>query len=97
MLPYGNGKRFSRGETEDGTKTGIVLAKRIQQMEKYNDVPIVLLTGVRYIFDKLVENQNGFPYFFKADVSPEDFLKKINEVIEERKKEINKHDGGNHA
>jgi len=90
MMPYGNGKRFSRAETEDGTKTGIVLAKRIQQMEKYNDVPIVLLTGVRYIFETIDKNKIKFPCFFKADISTEEFL----DVIQ---KEIKKHGGGKHV
>jgi len=81
MMPYGNGERFKRGETQDGTQTGIVLAKRIQQMEKYKNVPIVLLTGVRYIFDKLVKDPNGFPCFFKAGISAEQFLEDIKRLV----------------
>jgi len=98
MMPYGNGKRLTRRETEDGTKTGIVLAKEIHKKdkegkykyEKYKDVPIVLLTGVYDIHASYIKNNIGIPCFVKGKISAEEFLKKIQE-------EIKKRGGGNHV
>jgi len=81
MMPYG--KRLKAGETEAGTKTGIVLAVRIRQMDKYKKVPIVLHTGVRSIYESLIEIKNNiFPCLLKAEISAEDFLKEIQNAIE---------------
>ena len=79
MMPYG--KRFTAEETEGGTKTGIVLAKRIRWMDKYKAVPIVLLTGAR----ALAEIQNEFPCFLIADISAEGLLTAIQSEIKKAK------------
>ena len=84
MMPFG--KRFSRGETEDGTKTGIILANKIQKMDKYEAVPIVLLTSVRHICES--HDKKKFLCLFKADIAPFRFLREI-------QNEIKKHVGGN--
>jgi len=86
MMPYG--KQFKARETENGFKTGIVLAKKIQGMDKYAKVPIVLLTGVRNIYEALAKRNNSFPCYFKANISTVGFWKVI-------QKEINNQTGDN--
>ena len=75
MMPYG---KFTAKETEAGNKTGIVLARKIHQIDKHKGVPIVLLTGVRLSLETLAQcKQEDLPCFFKADVKPDDFLNEI--------------------
>ena len=80
MMPYG--KHFTAEATKEGTKTGIILAERIRTMDKYMNVPIVLLTGLRYILETLAEHKIGYPCFIKANISAKEFLGEINTEIE---------------
>ena len=79
MMPYGT--RMTKADTEDCTRTGIILARKIRLMDKYKDVPIVLLTGVLLSPETQAKcKKEDLPCFIKADITPKDFLKEIQKI-----------------
>ena len=78
-LPYGT--RFTRAETEEGYRTGIILGRKIRQYDEYKDVPIVMLTAYPWIFEIIKECKKEFKCFIKADISPEKFLDEITKLV----------------
>ena len=57
-------------------RTGIILKNVIRKMEKYHDVPIVMLTSA-FPPESIATQQSNDQWYGKADVSAEDFRKII--------------------
>ena len=84
VLPHG--ERITKGESQAGNLAGIILKRKILEMEKYRDVPVVVLTALP-CGGQIVTQHGEADWYFKADVSAEALREIIQNKIKEGKNE----------
>jgi CheY-like chemotaxis protein len=85
MVPMPSGelkKQFSQqelDEMDDGMGIGLVMAKKIRQIERYTKIPVLFLSG-RDI-PNILDSEKDYTAYIKKPASAEEISKKMDELL----------------
>ncbi len=75
-------KRFSRDELEllrSGMNTGLIIAKRVREIGRYNSVPILFLSA--RTIPRIPDEERKITAHIRKPVSPEEITSKMKELM----------------
>lgn len=75
-------KRFRRDELESlsgGMNTGLVIAKRVREIERYDSVPIIFLSA--RAIPPIPDKERKITTYIRKPVSPEEITSKMKELM----------------
>ena len=75
-------KQFTQQELDEmhnGMSTGLVMAKKIRQIERYAKVPILYLSA--RIIPNIPDSEKNYTFYIRKPVSTEEISKKMDELL----------------
>ena len=79
MMPPGSA--YSREETEDGMRTGLLVYRDLQHSNCCDKVPVIILTSVRHDDALPLEDRPGLTVVQKIHCTPRQLVERVNTML----------------